>query len=62
MFLAKQTFCHYLVITRLQIINCLVKFYNTNSCGLNETMNLEKNLKAFGKFSKKTKQVYLSNY
>ena len=27
----------FLTISHLQIINCLVKFYNTNSCELSET-------------------------
>ena len=32
----------FLTISHLQIINCLVKFYDTNSCELSETTNLEK--------------------
>ena len=31
----------FLTISHLQTINCLVKFYNTNSCELSETTNLD---------------------
>ena len=49
------------IISHLQIIICLVRFYDTNSCELSETMNLEKILISLRKVSTQN-EVSLFNY